>query len=188
MILRLLITLLLLPSLACAGQGMGPGPGFKTYSAGGGSPTVAVDNITARTGASNGQISNAMFRGNSFKHTDGSGSYEFYSFSVMINSIGGANTIECRLSASTDFSSPLATGTLAVSTTGEKEVIASSNPTLTDNTTYYAACGLSTATPTVYLKYDATSSYADGIRLYGTAWSSVTATADGDMLFKVTKQ
>lgn len=36
MILRLILAILFLPSLLYAGQGMGPGPGFMTYSAGGG--------------------------------------------------------------------------------------------------------------------------------------------------------
>lgn len=47
MTLRLIIALLLLPSLVFAGQGMGPGPGFKTYSAAGEDVVYTIQGVSS---------------------------------------------------------------------------------------------------------------------------------------------
>jgi len=65
MIWNLLLCLLLLPSLACAGQGMGPGPGFKTYATSGtyyystGSDSYPNTDITLSTGEAMNSITTA---------------------------------------------------------------------------------------------------------------------------------
>jgi len=86
----LLIVLLLLPSLACAGQGLGPGPGYKTYGATGDSCTGALlfaahmendDDVTAGspTGCSVGDTTIAK-TGATYSSTQASdGTYSAYS-------------------------------------------------------------------------------------------------------------
>lgn len=140
MIIRLILLALLLPALANAGQGMCPGPGFKTYSAGSTCSTqTTIYDYTAQ-GTNTGNVYDTVIKSFIIVGT-GKALYsvELYTGSST-QGTATSGKFKILVSTNNDFSGTL-TDEFFISTPGtistKFSANSSSQPVLANGTTYY---------------------------------------------------
>jgi hypothetical protein len=113
-----------------------------------------------------------------------------YSISISIPVYTSSGEVKLRVGSSSDMSSSyLAESTITISSTGVKEFVFSSPPTLNTGTTYYFAFYWTGTAGNFQVDYDQTNEYANGQRYYSwTGTHNLTDALAGHDLYFIIKQ